>query len=264
MTGPNHDSSLKQQLHKMAWRLIHVLNGAGSQPVLNDEISAPVPEMPGQELYRTAQELKAEAVDEQGRRVNYAALAEAECYQQLRRLTGALSACRLQDLGDRDQRLAFWINLYNALILDAIIRFQIGDRVPFRLFLKAAYEVCGYRFSADVIEHGVLRGNRPHPVYRLRMLTPDDPRAATAIDPFDPRIHFALNCGARSCPPIRFYIGDQIDQQLTQATASFLQGGGAQVDLEQSTLRLSPIFKWYQHDFGGRKEMLNLVASHLA
>lgn len=66
----------------------------------------------------------------------------------------------------------------------------------------------------------------------------------------DPRIHFALNCGAVSCPPIAVYSGDQLDAQLNDATKGFLEGNTI-VNTADNTITLSMLFKWYKEDFGG-------------
>jgi hypothetical protein len=80
-----------------------------------------------------------------------------------------------------------------------------------------------------------------------------------SIEDPDPRIHFALVCGARSCPPIASYSGENLDEQLDKAAATFINGIGAQFDPGGPTLSLSRIFKWYEGDFGGRKGVLQLV-----
>ncbi len=77
------------------------------------------------------------------------------------------------------------------------------------------------------------------------------------VTTFDPRIHFALVCAANSCPPIAFYNGEQLDQQLDLAMRSFLSGGGLHVERDSGTLFLSRIFKWYLGDFGGKTGLLN-------
>ena len=66
----------------------------------------------------------------------------------------------------------------------------------------------------------------------------------------EPRIHFAVNCAAISCPPLRAepYIGIQLDEQLSQAARDFLNSElGLQID--GSTLLVSKIFDWYGEDF---------------
>lgn len=249
-------------MHTWLWGLIHLLAGARSGAILNRDAPATVPPWPDQALYRAAQEVKSISVDEAGKRVDYAGLSQSPSYQKLREITGALPLCQLEDLGDEADRLAFWINLYNSLILDAVVCYGIEGGIPLTLFQRAAYNVCGRRFSADDIEHGVLRGNRPHPVFWLRPFGPHDPRQRAVIDDPDPRIHFALNCGARSCPPVDFYQGEKIEGQLELATRSFVQSGGVEVSPKAGVLRLSQIFRWYQGDFGGRQGVLDFVADH--
>ena len=80
----------------------------------------------------------------------------------------------------------------------------------------------------------------------------------------DPRVHFALVCGARSCPPIAAYEAERLDQQLDQAANTFIAGGGAQYEPDSRTLSISRIFKWYQRDFGGRQGVLDTIAKHLS
>jgi hypothetical protein len=65
----------------------------------------------------------------------------------------------------------------------------------------------------------------------------------------DPRIHFALNCGAKGCPPIAFYHGDKLDTELNRALEAFFVSGG--VHVQGQDLHLSMIFKWYENDFPG-------------
>lgn len=103
-----------------------------------------------------------------------------------------------------------------------------------RFYSLTAYRVAGQTLSLDDLEHGLLRHNRasPNPL-RWGFWSPqhfvglkdvdDDPRAAWAV-PLDSRIHFALNCGARSCPAIRYYEAEGLDEALDGAAAAFFQG----------------------------------------
>ena len=72
------------------------------------------------------------------------------------------------------------------------------------MWTKYAYNVGGLLFTLDEIEHGVLRCNRGHPKDQKPLFSDEEPRISLALGSLDPRIHFALNCGATSCPPIRF------------------------------------------------------------
>ncbi len=129
-------------------------------------------------------------------------------------------------------------------------------------FRRAAYEIGSQRFSAHDIEHGILRGNRPHWAIPGPQFGPTDARLAWRLTPFDPRIHFALNCATRSCPPIGLYDAARIDAQLDLAAASFIAGDVA-IDPAQGAVRLSSIFKWYAGDFGGRAGVVACLLRYL-
>eukprot|EP00966_Prymnesium_polylepis_P276217 6381421-Prymnesium_polylepis.1 len=79
----------------------------------------------------------------------------------------------------------------------------------------AVYKLAGLRFSLDDIEHGILRCNTPPPGADAPPFSAaDDARAPLALQQLDPRVHFALNCGARSCPPIKVFSAGRIDEEL--------------------------------------------------
>jgi hypothetical protein len=79
----------------------------------------------------------------------------------------------------------------------------------------------------------------------------------------EPRIHFALNCASRSCPPVGVYDPQHIDSQLEVAARNFVTQE-VEVDPARKTLRLPHIFRWYARDFGGRAGVLTFVANYLA
>src|SRR6185436_18824857 len=97
-------------------------------------------------------------------------------------------------------RRALWINVYNALALHAG-RGRLSNRLLDVLEIyRTRYAIAGVPLSLDEIEHGLLRGGAPHPALPWSRMSRADPRRRLAV-PLDPRIHFALNCGAISCPP---------------------------------------------------------------
>jgi len=80
----------------------------------------------------------------------------------------------------------------------------------------------------------------------------------------DPRIHFALVCGARSCPPIGFYEAAEIDFQLELAAASFINSSQVKVLPQKRIILISMIFKWYQGDFeGSDKAVIETLLNYL-
>ncbi len=162
------------------------------------------------------------------------------------------------------KRLAFWINVYNALLLHRLCLRPVRGSVlrrP-RLFSAAAYDIGGERYSLNLIEHGLLRRNRRPPYHLRRPLRGSDVRLRAAPSRFDPRIHFTLNCGARSCPPIHIYEPDEIEQQLGLATRAYL-GAETEVDNERGRVRLPGLMRLYRADFGDRAAQLELAARHV-
>ena len=173
---------------------------------------------------------------------------------------------RIQMVGmSREQTLAMFINLYNALVIHAYI--QIGPPTSAwkrrKFFHKAAYKIGGHTFSLNDIEHGILRGNRKQPMAFQRPFGPSDPRRVFSLPSGDPRIHFALVCGAKGCPPIKNYDHNNIDAELDDATIAFFEGE-CLLFPERHSVQLSMLLKWYRQDFGSTNEqILQWVARYL-
>lgn len=171
----------------------------------------------------------------------------------------ALPPQSLDELTGDSSKLAFWINTYNAWY--QILRTQHGIAPP-RIYTDREITLGTHdRFSLDEIEHGILRrvrwkyfaGYLPNPWARRRL-------RELMVDRIDWRIHFALNCGAQSCPPIAFYTADRLDSQLDLATASYLESETS-IDHETRTIYLPKLFQWFSADFGGKSGIRRLLAS---
>jgi len=224
-------------------------------------------------LKQAISRLQAEGIDPATGLVDYAGLARSDSFREYEAAVGALRDFDPHTLGDHAARLAFWLNLYNALIIHAVIAYGPRGRITevAGVFERAAYVVGGWRLSADDIEHGILRANAGHPFLPGARFESGDPRRALALERLDPRLHFALNCGAESCPPINFYDADRFDAQLDLAARHFLSTGGLRLDRAARTVHLSRIFSWYAADFGGawfgyrrRAALLRTVAAWAA
>jgi hypothetical protein len=204
------------------------------------------------DLYRLVNQLKAEAFDPARGSVNYDRVRASETYAAYQACARQLQTFDLRMLTTHAVQLTFWINLYNALIVDAVLRFRVKRSVNEvrGFFWRAAYSIGDLRFNANDIEHGVLRANAAHPAIPGSHFAARDLRRGFSLAHRDPRIHFALNCASQSCPPISFYAAEQIDRQLDQAARSFINGGGAEIDRVRGEVRLSKIFQWYASDFG--------------
>jgi len=253
---------------------LDLITGTRPQMVLN-EVDPEQPNLQAADsditadLKRFMDMAKIGAIDEQGYNVDYQRLKESPAYIEYRKSCSP----RLRNfdpalLSTREEKLAFWINLYNALIMDGVIAGEITQSVgPSSLallgfFRKTAYDIAGLRFNADDIEHGILRGNRGHPMIPGPQFTSQDRRLSWILDPVDVRIHFALNCAGRSCPPIQVYSADNIDPQLEMASGNFVDAD-LQIDRDSNTARISAIFKWYAKDFGGQQGVADFLLEHL-
>ncbi len=176
-----------------------------------------------------------------GSAVDYAGLRRDPRFRAYVDLSASLDAVDLSLLTTKEAKLAFWINAYNSLIVHALTVVGPAETTLQRLtwFGRVAYRIGGTVFSADDIEHGVLRGNASPPASFLNLVGlralaaavspafgPSDPRRAYSLarDEVDPRIHFALNCGAKSCPAIKVYSAEVLEDGL--AVSVVVRGGG--------------------------------------
>jgi hypothetical protein len=210
--------------------------------------------------------LKAKFIDAERGVVRYQSIPGSQELQRYKDLTRELRTFDLRSLKERGQRLAFWINIYNTAVIHGVIELSLERSVKEcpGFFDRITYEIGGFRFSLNEMEHGLLRGNRRHPYRVLRPFRERDARLAFAIVPLDPRIHFALVCGARSCPPIGYYEAEQIDFQLELAAMSFINSSQIKILPEEKIVFISMIFKWYKIDFGGSdRALLDTLLNHL-
>ncbi len=165
---------------------------------------------------------------------------------------------------DDDAKLAYWLNAYNSTLREALAeRPRSGHLFRHRgLFKRATHRRDGLEYSLDEIEHGLLRGNK-RPPYGLRpLLREGDPKLEAAPGRVDPRVHFALNCGARSCPPVRTYTAERVGDELETATLSYMEAESS-LDREAGVLTLPGVIKLYRSDFGPDSELVELAARAL-
>ncbi len=180
----------------------------------------------------------------------------------------ALAALDDSDLAvirdDRGTALAFWCNLYNAgtqHLLETRVALYESRLRAVRFFRAPALTVAGHSLSLDDIEHGLLRGRSKYGLGYLPRVFPDTFEKRHRVEEVDPRIHFALNCGAESCPAIRAYTPEAIDEQLDLATETYLDAT-VEYDSAANTLRIPMLFRWYRGDFGGKSGIRDLLEAY--
>src|SRR5688572_20464257 len=128
------------------------------------------------------------------------------------------------DLKSDNLKKAFWINLYNAYTQVILKKNPDIYKNRSTFFGGKQIVIAGKNLSLDDIEHGILRRSKVKwSLGYFNKLFPSKFEKEHRLDKVDYRIHFALNCGARSCPPIAFYDPKKLDKQLDAATKTYLK-----------------------------------------
>lgn len=136
-----------------------------------------------------------------------------------------------------DQRLAYWINAYNAFTVKLIVDHypvqsikDIKNGIPFinTVWDIKFIEIEGETYDLNNIEHGIIRKRFE-----------------------EPRIHFAVNCASVSCPKLynRAYTAEKLDEQLTKAAKDFMADEAKNKFINANKAQVSKLFTWYGGDF---------------
>ena len=134
-------------------------------------------------------------------------------------------------------RKAYWLNAYNATVLRGVAEAPASMRnvltyLPDNGFFRGRrWRIDGREVSLDDIENREVR-----PVFH------------------DARVHFALNCAARSCPPLRagVYSAERVEAQLDEQVRRYFAGDRVTVDERTDTVRVVQLFEWFRDDFTAR------------
>ncbi len=135
----------------------------------------------------------------------------------------------------REEKLAYWINAYNAFTLKLILKNyplkQITDLHNGKPWDLKWIELGSKTYSLNDIENGIIR-----PEFN------------------EPRIHFAVNCAAKSCPPLlnMAWTAENLESNLEKQTIAFINNSDFNT-INDNQLVLSKIFEWYADDFGDVK-----------
>ncbi len=178
-------------------------------------------------------------------RIDYVAVRDSH----LTALTDYLNAAADIDVSalPEGEKLAYWFNLYNASMIAAVVERLAADWSPaaenYKVFKEKAVRIRGKTISLDEVEHEILRKTFK-----------------------EPRLHVALVCGARSCPPLlaRAYrsadLGAVLDANMRRFVTDPLRN---KVDHKAKKLELSHIFDWFKDDFGGEVGVKKLIGQYL-
>jgi hypothetical protein len=167
-----------------------------------------------------------------------------------------------QELSSEAKAKAFWLNIYNAFTQVLLQNDATAYNHRSKFFKSKQIVIAGKKMSLDFIEHRILRRSELKlGLGYVKIFFPTSLEKQLRLGSKDYRIHFALNCGAKSCPPIAFFDDEKLEQQLSIAEKSFIMSD-AQYDEANNTVAVSKIFSWFRGDFGGKKDIRNLLLKH--
>lgn len=180
----------------------------------------------------------------------------------------ALKNSTLEDLTSQlvndNQKKAFWINVYNAFIQLSLKENpeQYSDDNRSNFFSKDRVNIAGEKISFDDIEHGIIRSSmsKISMGYVKKIFRPEWERKLR-VEKIDWRIHFALNCGAKSCPPVAIYNTQNLDKQLDYMTKTYLTEHTNYIT-ETKTAKTVVLFSWFRGDFGGLDEVKKILKNY--
>jgi hypothetical protein len=180
-----------------------------------------------------------------GRRVDYAVVEKN--LAPLDAFLADVAKANVKEL-NADEKLAFYVNAYNALVLRAFVakgKKRVLDTPGF--FDKITYVVAGETSTLNALEERHVR--------RL------DPRGVS----IDPRIHFVVNCASTDCPPLasRAYVGATMQKSLEDQTRAYLsRPGECALDVGNKRVFVVQLFEWYASDWGGEQNVRKFIAKY--
>lgn len=174
-----------------------------------------------------------------------------------------LSVNDVSELND-DQKKCFWCNLYNGLVRKEM---KYNNNYPtstvekINFFYRTKLTVAGNKYSLQKIEHSILRKGKPSFGFGYLSL-PQLSATKRKFQPeeFDNRIHFMLNCGAKSCPRVKLLSEDNYDAEANSLTNAYIN---REVDVRENSILVPRIFLWYLGDFNGRDGVRNFIRPYL-
>lgn len=157
----------------------------------------------------------------------------------------------------RNEKLAFWINAYNAFTLQVIVENYPVESIT---DLNTGGKIIGYLLGKTVWDKEFISINKKK--YSLGDIEHKILRKMN-----EPRIHFSIVCASISCPPLRneAFEADKIEEQLKSQTVQFVNDNARNYfDAKKRKAYLSKIFSWFSEDFGSSDEkILKFVSQYL-
>ncbi|VFQ99118.1 unnamed protein product [Cuscuta campestris] len=179
--------------------------------------------------------------------------------RRLKLLLEKLESVQLKSL-THQEKLAFWINIYNSCMMNAFLENGIpdGPEMVVALMQKATINVGGHLLSAITIEHFILRLPY-HSKFTLEKGVKNNEMAARSmfgLEFSEPLVTFALSCGSWSSPAVRVYTAPGIEGELEVAKREYLEAAVG-ISRGKKVVGIPKVLDWYLLDFA--KDMESLV-----
>ena len=164
------------------------------------------------------------------------------------------------ELNDDIKKKAFWVNIYNAFVLMQLKADESVYEKKNTFFKNKNICIAKIYFSLDDIEHVILRNNTcKWSLGYFKAWFTNKTLKSLMVNELDTRIHFALNCGAASCPPIAYYDFQYLDEEFNIAVLSYFPNG---LETDNENIYLPTFMSWFRGDFGGKKGIKNFLIKH--
>ncbi|MDQ3046043.1 MAG: DUF547 domain-containing protein [Bacteroidota bacterium] len=157
----------------------------------------------------------------------------------------------LTELETDDEKKAFWLNIYNAFVQYILKKNPEKFKSRSSFYKAKQVTIAGKKLSLDDIEHGIIRHSKAKlSLGYTRKLFAGKFEKQFRVHQLDNRVHFALNCGAKSCPAVAYYVPADLNDQLESAVTGYLQ---AECTYKDGVSEVPVLFSWFRGDFGGKK-----------
>lgn len=155
------------------------------------------------------------------------------------------------ELKTDNQKLAFWINIYNSFIQISLSKNPNLYKDKGKFFSEERIKIAGEVLSFDDIEHGIIRKSKIKlSLGYLRKWFVSKYERDLRVNNIDWRIHFALNCGAKSCPPVAVYSAENLNKEFDFMTREYLKEQTT-YNKETKIAKSVALMSWFRGDFGG-------------
>ncbi|RMA93234.1 MGH1-like glycoside hydrolase domain-containing protein [Hydrogenothermus marinus] len=194
--------------------------------------------------------------------VNYKKISISPEYKILKETVKNFQKFNFNYLDTENKKKAFWINIYNFMVIDFIISLDIKESVMEidKFFERLHYKIGDYILSLDDILYGILKSNSENPFTGKKQFIDKNP---LILKEKDNRVIFTITQGARSSPALSFYNYTDLDKQIDNATKRFIRGSEILIVPEKNSIFISKLFDWHKDIFRKNNDKIKFIAKYI-